>query len=64
MLCAAMDNLSIEEKEKCISFGSAMNAIEGTEVTDETKTRFKLGYVERKHFSRFLKIRYRDTGSR
>lgn len=38
MLCAGMDDLSIEEKEKCISFGSAMNALEGTEVTEETKS--------------------------
>lgn len=38
VLCGGMDNLNIEEKEKCISFGSAMNALEGIEITDETKS--------------------------
>lgn len=36
-LCAGMNDLSVEEKEECISFGSAMNAIEGTSVNEVTK---------------------------
>ena len=35
-LSAGMDALNIEEKEKCASFGHAMNAIEGVAVSEET----------------------------
>lgn len=35
-LSAGMDKLSTEEKEKCSSFGYAMNSIEGVSVSKET----------------------------
>jgi len=37
ILCEKMDNLSVEEKKKSVSFGLAMIALEGTEVTEVTK---------------------------
>lgn len=36
-ICEKMDKLSAEEKEKSISFGLAVGALEGTEVSEETK---------------------------
>lgn len=35
-LCAGMDELSTEEREKCSSFAYAMNAVEGVLVSEET----------------------------
>ncbi len=35
-LSSGMDELTIEEKEKCSSFGYAMNAVEGVPVSKET----------------------------
>ncbi len=35
-LSAGMDELTADEKEKCSSFGHAMNAIEGVAVSEET----------------------------
>ena len=35
-LSAGMDELDVDEKEKCVSFGVAMNAIEGVSVSRET----------------------------
>lgn len=37
-LSAGMDSLSGEEKERCSSFGTSMNAIEGVAVSQETFT--------------------------
>ncbi len=35
-LCKGMDEMTFEEKARCISFGNAMNAIEGVSVSEET----------------------------
>lgn len=37
ILCEKMDNLSVEEKEKSVLFGLAVGALEGAEVSEETK---------------------------
>ena len=37
MLCVRMNDFNIEEKEKCISCGSAMNAFDGSKFTEKTK---------------------------
>ncbi len=50
ILCEKMDDLSVEEKEKCISFGLAMIALEGTEVTQETKNEIQAWVRGEKRF--------------
>ena len=35
-LCKGMDLLSLDEKQQCLSFSNAMNAIEGIPVSKET----------------------------
>lgn len=36
-LCEGMDDLTLEEKERCLSFAEAMNAIEGLTISTELK---------------------------
>ncbi len=35
-LCKGMDNLSREEKERCLSFANAINSIEGVTISTAT----------------------------
>ena len=36
-LCEGMDALTLEEKERCLSFAEAINAIEGLTISTELK---------------------------
>ena len=36
-LCEGMDALTLEEKERCVSFAEAINAIEGLTISTELK---------------------------
>ena len=36
-LCEGMDALTLEEKERCLSFAEAINAIEGVTISTELK---------------------------
>ena len=36
-LCEGMDTLTLEEKERCLSFAEAINAIEGLTISTELK---------------------------
>ena len=36
-LCEGMDALTLEEKERCLSFAEAINAIEGLAISTELK---------------------------
>ena len=36
-LCKGMDALTLEEKERCLSFAEAINAIEGLTISTELK---------------------------
>ena len=56
-LCEGMDALTLEEKERCLSFAEAINAIEGLTISTELKqqlekwkngeTTFYRGYFEK-----------------
>ena len=40
-LCESMDALTLEEKERCLSFAEAINAIEGLTISIELEQQFK-----------------------
>ena len=40
-LCEGMDALTLEEKERCLSFAEAINAIEGLTISIELEQQFK-----------------------
>ena len=40
-LCEGMDALTLEEKERCLSFAEAINAIEGLTISTELKQQFE-----------------------
>ena len=63
-ICEKMDKLSAEEKEKSISFGLAVGALEGVEVSEETKNEIRACMRERKPLSRCFKIRFQDMDFR
>lgn len=49
-LCAGMDELSVAEKEKAVSFGNAMTALEGVSVSLETESDIHLWMNGEKSF--------------
>ena len=49
-LCAGMDELSVAEKEKAISFGRAMTALEGVSVSLKTESDIHLWVNGEKSF--------------
>ena len=40
-LCEGMDALTLEEKERCLSFAEAINAIEGLTISTELEQQLK-----------------------
>ena len=40
-LCEGMDALTLEEKERCLSFAEAINAIEGVTISIELEQQLK-----------------------
>ena len=47
-LCEGMDALTLEEKERCLSFAEAINAIEGFAISTELKQqleKWKIGEI-------------------
>ena len=61
-LCEGMDALTLEEKERCLSFAEAINAIEGLTISTELKQQLEKWKNGETTFYRFFEDALKKYG--